>query len=253
MINRKLITEQFNNYVSDYDATNPKVALKIAHTYRVADISEKIVTDLGLSDNDRDIAWVIGMLHDIGRFEQIKRFNTFNDMQSVDHAKFGVRLLFDEGLIERFELDESIYSLVRTAIWNHNLYRIEEGLDERTLEFCKIIRDADKVDIFRANYETPMEDIYNTTREVLINEGISDAVYQAFFEGVAIRHSIKETHIDRLVGHLSLVLELEYPISRSILRDSGYLVKLLEFQSKNPLTMKRLADIREYMDKIGMI
>ena len=40
----------------------------------------------------------------------------------------------------------------------------------------KIIRDADKVDILRVNYETPMEEIYNTNREILITEKITDAV-----------------------------------------------------------------------------
>lgn len=246
-MNTSLIVEQFNNYVKDYDATNPKIALKIAHTYRVATICKRIGENLNLSEDDLDTAWVIGMLHDIGRFEQVRRYNTFEDAKSVNHADFGVSLLFDENLIEKFQIDESIYDVINIAIANHNKYRITEGLSERELTFCKIIRDADKIDILRVNYETPMEEIYNTTIDVLKNDRISDGVYNAFFEESAINHKLKKTCIDRLIGHISLVFELEYPISYEILKEYGYLDKLMSFQSLNDETNERLEVIREYM------
>ena len=120
-MNRELIKNTFREYVKDYNAEDPKIALKIAHTFRVADISEKIAKTIGLNDDDIDVSWAIGMLHDIGRFEQIRRYNTFNDSKSVNHASFGVSLLFDEGLIERFEIDEDILGFIRLAIFNHNV------------------------------------------------------------------------------------------------------------------------------------
>ena len=260
MINRELVVEQFNKYVNDYDAKNPKIALKIAHTYRVAAISEKIITNLIeeqsgnydgsalLSEADIDTAWVIGMLHDIARFEQVKRYNTFEDAKSVNHAEFGVKLLFEDYLIDRFEIDKSLYDVIDVAIRNHNKYRIEDGVPEKNLIFCKVIRDADKIDILRVNYETPMAEIYNTSEEVLVNDAISDEVFNAFFEESAINHSLKRTCIDRLIGHISLAYELEYPISYVILKESGYLDKLMAFESNNAETRERLKSIREYMN-----
>ena len=50
---------------------------------------------------ERDLAYLIALLHDIGRFEQIKRFNSFDD-RNVDHATLGVQVLFDEGMIRQF-------------------------------------------------------------------------------------------------------------------------------------------------------
>ena len=54
------------------------IILKKEHTYRVANLSEKIARSISdiydLSEGDVDLAWIIGMFHDIGRFEQVKRY-----------------------------------------------------------------------------------------------------------------------------------------------------------------------------------
>ena len=236
-MNREIIKKTFTDYVKDYNAKDPKIALKIAHTFRVADISDCIARDIGLDDYDVDIAWTIGMLHDIGRFEQIRQYNTFIDSKSVNHAEFGVSLLFDEGLIERFTIEKEIWNYIKSAIWNHNVYRLPDSLTEKELIFCKIIRDADKIDIIRVNYETPMEDVYNTTSDELRNSKITDSVYKAFYEENAINHSLKKTGVDMLIGHISLVFELEYDISREILKEQGYLKKLMDFESYNEETV----------------
>ena len=70
--------------------------------YRVAALCERIAKAAGMCAYDVELAWLSGMLHDVGRFEQIKRYNTFSDADSVDHAKFGADLLFKDGLISTF-------------------------------------------------------------------------------------------------------------------------------------------------------
>ena len=82
-IDRKRVREAFASYTRKYDVSDPKIALKIAHTYRVADNCEQIAVSIGLSKEDVEFAWLSGMLHDVGRFEQVKRYNTFIDSESV--------------------------------------------------------------------------------------------------------------------------------------------------------------------------
>ncbi len=249
-MDRKKIREQFEQYVSEYDLTDPKILLKYIHTGKVAENCDRIAVSLDLSEEDRNIAWVIGMLHDIGRFEQLRRYDTFMDSVSIDHAMFGADLLFQEGLIERFELETAQYDLIETAIRNHSLYRLPEGLSEREELFCQVIRDADKVDIFRANYETGMEAIYNVTTEELKRSSITPAVLDAFMEGHAVLRSLKQAPLDHLVGHLALTFELVYPESRVIAQEQGYLWKLAAFQSENPETEEKLRRIRERLKEV---
>ena len=243
-MDKEKILREFENYVAAYDLSDAKIKLKYIHTGKVAENSLQIAKSLNLLKEDQGLSWEIGMLHDIGRFEQLRRYDTFLDAESIDHAQFGADLLFGESLIERFDSDVSRYAMIEKAIRCHNMYRLPEDLSEREILFCQIIRDADKIDIFRANYITGMEDIYNVTTEDLEQAEITPEVYDAFMEGHAVLRELKKTPADHLVGHLSLVSELVYPESYKMVWEQGYMWKLAEFHSKNPETEELLEKIR---------
>ena len=252
IIDRERVKNTFAEYTSGYNATDPKIKLKIDHTYRVAELCELIARDLKLDEYETDVAWLTGMLHDVGRFEQIKRYNTFNDVQSVDHANFGADLLFKEGLIDTYVdgfRDDKYGIIVENAIRNHSAFRIDERLDEYTVMFCNILRDADKVDIFRVNVDTPAEDIYNVTTEELKNSQVSPEVMAAFDERHAVLRSCKKTVVDHVAGHIALTFELVYPISLQIANERGYLDKMMAFESDNEVTGKQFEEIRAKLNE----
>jgi len=249
MIDRKWVREQFASYTRNYDPTDPKIALKIAHTYRVADFCERIAKSIGLTDEDVEFAWLSGMLHDIGRFEQVKRYNTFIDSESVDHAEFGADLLFGkEFLIAEYTDDRSLDTMMETVIRQHNKYRIDSSVTGKTLTFCNILRDADKVDILRVNVETPMEEIYNVSEDELLSSGVSEAVMDQVREHHAVRRDIMVSPAEHLIGHIALAFELVYPISWEIAKHQGYLYTMYEFPTRNESTKKALLDTRSELE-----
>ena len=85
-IDRARAQKAFADYAAHYNAADAKVKLKIDHTYRVAALCARIAQSLALPPEDVDLAWLSGILHDVGRFEQLRRYNTFIDAQSVSHA-----------------------------------------------------------------------------------------------------------------------------------------------------------------------
>ncbi len=291
MLNRKAVESFFETYTSTYDSSDPKIKLKIDHTYRVAALCEAIAesanalaaspassssraaknlagspnSDLAwaktpslaragskksevkrsrasslqsTSPVDRDLAWLSGMLHDIGRFEQIRRYNTFVDSQSIDHAQLSADLLFSEGLLQLLPvtLTKEQENILEVAIRSHSAYRLEPDLTEEEYTYCDILRDADKVDIFRVNCDTPKEDIYNVTTEELLTSPVSSGVKKCFDNRIAVIRSLRKYPADYIVGHICLYYELVYPLSRKIAREQGYLNKLLNFPSENPDT-----------------
>lgn len=331
VINRENVINAFAEYVRNYDPSDEKIKLKIDHTYRVAGLCQRIAESLGLSEPDVDIAWLLGMLHDIGRFEQIRRFGTFNDAQSVDHAEFGADLLFKEGLIRKFaegyyeecELARSgdeeagqAYSrqkgcqegklnsrqgnclfaqsdnqsdycqeerkikeflvnndattvddkqiiknnehhnkdtgLLEMAIRQHNKYRVKEDLTERQRMFCDILRDADKVDIFKVNADIPMEIIYDVTTEELKNGIITKEVLESFYKKETVLKSVRRSAVDHIVGHISLLFELVYKESYRQAKEQGYVYKLLDFKSDVPEVNAEFGDMRKYVDEFLM-
>ena len=315
MLNRKAVESFFETYTSTYDSSDPKIKLKIDHTYRVAALCEAIaesanalaaspassssrtaknlagspnsdlawaktpslaragskksevkrsrasittcekrVTNLAsslqsTSPVDCDLAWLSGMLHDIGRFEQIRRYNTFVDSQSIDHAQLSADLLFNEGLLQLLPvtLTKQEAKILELAIRSHSAYRLDPSLSEEELTYCDILRDADKVDIFRVNYDTPKEDIYNVTTEELLNSPVSDGVKKCFENKMAVLRGLRKYPADYIVGHICLYFELVYPLSRKIARQQGYLDQLLHFHSANPDTCSWFSYMRKYI------
>ena len=250
-IDKQAALQAFNAYVSHYDIEKHMIRLKVEHTYRVAELCEQIARSLPLTEEEIDLAWLLGLLHDVGRFEQQKNYGTFNDAISIDHAKYGAALLFsDENAtisIRDFVKDSAEDETIRTAIYYHSAYRVPEELEERTAMFCHILRDADKIDILKVNVEFPLEEIYNVSTEELYSCTVTPEVLSSFDEEHAVLRSLKKTPVDNVVGHISLVYELVYPVSLKIMVEQGYLEKIMDFKSWNPETEQQFVHIRETM------
>ncbi len=247
-INRQQALDAFARYIRPYNAQDPKVKLKIDHTYRVAGLCGRIARSLNLPPEEVDLAWLCGILHDVGRFEQLRRFGTFDDSRSIDHAAASAEVLFDRGGIRDYLEDDAEDALLRTAVANHSAYRLPADLDPRTRQFCDILRDADKIDILRVNVEVPFEEIYNCTTQALLASPVTPAVRDAFYEHHAVLRSLKQYPADNAVGHASLVYELVYPESLRIVAQQGYLWKLLDFRTENPETRQTFAEMRTHME-----
>ena len=156
-IDFKVAKAAFEKYLDEYDRTDDKIHLKIVHTYCVVDAAEEIATRMHLREEDVQLAKIIGLLHDIGRFEQIKRFHSF-EPGTMDHAMYGADLLFGpEQMIRRFVKDPSFDQLICVAIAKHSDFKLEGIEDERTLLHARLIRDADKLDNCRVKLEESME------------------------------------------------------------------------------------------------
>ncbi|MDE7477724.1 MAG: HD domain-containing protein, partial [Lachnospiraceae bacterium] len=202
MIDRRKALAAFEKYTSNYDISDEKVRLKIEHTYRVCELCETIAKSAGFDENEIEIAWLTGLLHDVGRFEQLRRYGTFSDAQSIDHAEFGADILFKEGKIRDYIEDTSEDELLEKAVRCHSAYRIPENYTSHERKFANLLRDADKIDILKVNIIVPLEEIYNVTTYDLKHCMVSEAVMKAFYEEHAVLRSLKKTPVDNVVGHI---------------------------------------------------
>ena len=232
MIDRVRAEKAFQAYASQYDMDNTMIRHKVEHTYRVARNCELIAKSLGMSEEEETFAWFMGLLHDIGRFEQVRRYGTFIDSVSVDHAEFGADLLFSEGVIDRFPvegLSEASLTLLETAIRQHNKLSLPEGLDERSTRFCDLLRDADKIDIFRVVAELPFEQRIGSSKD-LIQEGdeANDEVMTCVREHRCVPRKIRKTRFEGRISHCCMAFEVMYPESRRLIREQGFLNSLLD-------------------------
>lgn len=243
-MDRKQFIRVFEDYVKTFDMSDIQIRLKYEHTFHVAENCDTIARSLDLPPEDVDLAWEIGVFHDIGRFRQVQKYHTFIDALSVDHAELSADILFSEGLIREFTKDSSHDEILEKAIRQHNKFRLSQTLTEREKMFCQIIRDADKVDIFRVNFSTGMENLYKVSSEEVYASGVTPEVYEIFKAHSTIPRDIMKTIGDHFIGHCALAWELVYPKSRELVRKQGYLEKMMDFPTKNPQMKEILEDAR---------
>ena len=234
----------FKEYVSNYNLQDGKIALKVAHILRVSELSKKIATSLNLSEEDIKLAELIGLLHDIGRFEQVRRYNTFIDKISINHGEYGARILFEDNLIERFNVDEKYYKIIKTAILNHNRSKIEDNLTEQELLHSKIIRDADKLDCFYVLLTDDIKNTYGCSAEDMQNETFSSEIIREFKEDRMIDYKKRATYGDIWISHMAYVFDFYYKSSYIVIKEKDYLNKLTQKMNfKNPQTIQMAQEL----------
>ena len=235
-IDRDRARAAFKSYTDAYDATNPRIALKIEHTYHVAEACDAVAREQGWSSEDIDLAWLCGLLHDMGRFEQLRRWDTFKDAESMSHAALGVGVLFGENpddapattsirdFIEADEHDE----LIRASIAYHSDFRLPAQLDERTRRFCDIVRDGDKIDIMRTIADSTVDTVLKVDEDTFLASHFSTPTLAAFDEHRCVARDERDESADYLVGLICFMFELVYPASRALAREQGDIYRLLD-------------------------
>lgn len=246
------VRQVFEEYLDHYDREDDKIRLKITHTYCVVDCSREIAVRMGLSEEDVELAMMIALLHDIGRFEQLRRYDSF-EPATMDHAAEGVHILFEEGMIRRFMEDDRFDDLIRTAIARHSDFKLEGIDDERTLLHARLIRDSDKLDNCRVKLEDSIEVLLNKTAEEAGREPISDVVFQTACEGHSIYSPDRKTAMDYWVSYIAYIYDINFTETLQIIREKNYIPRIA---ARIPCTnedtakkMKRIeADVLRLLD-----
>lgn len=227
--------KSFDDYASHYDRNDGRVELKIIHTRAVVAIMEQLCRLRRLPEHTFNLALLCAQFHDIGRFEQLRQYSTFIDHISVNHAVLSCQVLEENGILD--DLLQTDKKKILTAIANHNKLEIDpsivsaaehadntpSGRDAKEcLELCKLIRDADKCDIFRVFAVDDMMDVVGAPDSQIAEETITPAVLQSIREHRCIDKVIRETYLDQWISFIGYFFDLNYPESMQIAREQGY-------------------------------
>lgn len=244
--------EEFIKYTSNYDLENENIDRKKYHSFRVMEISKQIATNMKLEQEEIELATLIGLLHDIARFEQYKQFKTFKDLESFDHGDYAVEIL--EKDIRKYIQTEKYDEIIKKAIKNHNKLEIEQKLTEKEELFAKIIRDADKIDIL---YEA-VEMFWKNEEEKVNNSIISESVWNQISKEQLIKREkgVKIENIDKVISVIAFIYDINFKESSQILKDKNYIDLIINrFKLKDNETKEKIEEIRknakQYLEEKG--
>ena len=243
------LKEWFNNYVSKFKMQNKEdqdnIELKINHSKRVTNEMENIIEAFELSEEQRYMAKIIALFHDIGRFRQYEKHQTFSDYKSEDHGDLGVSVMKDNDLLE--DINEDNKNQIYKAIYLHNKPQLPE--DDDNLFYAKLIRDADKLDIWNIymnKYE--MENENNYIINLSHKAEISDDVYNKLLNKELIKYSILKTVNDLKLMQMAWIYDINFKSTFEIISERSYIDTIYNSMKENKKAEKIYSEIKNYMN-----
>ncbi|MEW6002202.1 MAG: HD domain-containing protein [Nitrospirota bacterium] len=235
--------ESLKRWFSDYSKSfyslnkedNRNISLKEKHTSNVRKDIVRIAKDLALANDRIMLAEAIALFHDIGRFSQYAKYKTFNDSLSINHGLLGAKILLEERILQN--LPDNEQRLIIESVRFHNTFSLSKSKDQEKILFLKLIRDADKLDIWRVfieYYESPEEKKASAAGLGLPDHpGYSQKVFLHLYKKrVATLASIKSLNDFKLM-QLSWIYDLNFKASLRLLLKRKYTDRMI---SKLPQT-----------------
>jgi putative nucleotidyltransferase with HDIG domain len=224
--------EWFHIYVSTFKYGGEKLRqntiLKENHSRRVKNEILDIGKWLDLKENELRLAEVTALLHDIGRFEQYARYGTFVDAKTEDHAALGVKILERYGVLNCF--NQSLKDLIVKIIGYHNRVKLPRQENETCLFFTRLLRDADKLDIYRVvtEYYNRDDGRRNGALELDLPDtpGISEGVYGDIIKGEIVQFEHVKNLNDFKVLQVGWIFDINFDLTLHHIVSRDYLGKI---------------------------
>ncbi|MCK4563284.1 MAG: HD domain-containing protein [Verrucomicrobia bacterium] len=213
------IKEWFECYVGTFasgdGSFHSPLQLKVDHSKRVADNAQQLAEDLGWNPSEINRAEALGWLHDVGRFSQFAEFGTFTDATSVNHGERGWEIVRETGILSPLKPEEQ--NALLEGIRYHNAKAEPDHLNEESLRFLKLIRDADKLDLFHFVLTSIQKDGFRDLPDMLPQVVLNGPVNPKVIHEIQTRRTCSITEVrslsDFLLMQLSWIYDLNYSAS----------------------------------------
>ena len=242
------LTRLYDAYVDTYREADGELPvmmrLKRVHTGFVVKNAEAIADGEGFTDEEREVALAAALLHDTGRYEQLKRYNTFRDSDSVDHAVFSHDIVVEKGWCRS--------PAVLKAVLYHNRRDLPEDMDPLTEVAAHTVRDADKLDIFRVLEDRVKNTDWRADTRAFWNLAVNDppnpVVVECIEKGQPVDYqNIKSLSDFVLIQVGWMISGLHFATARRLCRERNHLAFRREFlhQLTDSPAIDRVCDIAE--------
>ncbi|HOO77505.1 MAG TPA: HD domain-containing protein [bacterium] len=222
---RSWLEDYLMRFPGDDDDQRRNFAVKRGHTYRVRAEIMALGRNLGLVASAMELAEILALVHDVGRFEQYARFRTFVDRRSLDHAALGADILRSSPALD--PLPPRLRELVLRCVSYHNRAELPAGEGRECLYFTRLLRDADKLDIWRVvtDYYRAGPGERNPALELELPDtpGFSDEVCRSLLEERMVDSGLLANLNDFKLLQAGWVYGINFTPSLRAVRERGYL------------------------------
>jgi len=243
----------FDRFVAGFSGEAPahqrNYDLKITHTHQVCALMRRLAAAEGLSAADQRLAEAVALCHDVGRFPQYRQYRTFNDPLSVNHAALAIQTLKAEGAL--LCLPPKQQELLLQGVALHNVFILPARLRSEVLRLALLIRDADKLDIWRVlieHYTVPVAQRASAvTWELPVTGSCSSRALSEIVAQRMVDRALLETADDFKLLQLSWVFDLNFRESFAILLERDYIETLAALLPQQTGCSQAVAVVKDYV------
>ncbi len=238
-----------NSFIEHFPDLKTNILIKINHSKRVSSISRKIAQANKMDNEMIILSEITGLLHDIGRFEQYTRFQTFSDDQSLDHGDLGGKIIEKE--LKNKPLDTPTLNLVKRATQLHNKKHISGDSPKEEFHLTATIRDADKVDIYKIVTDHYQSTNPNTTLTLDLpdDNSYTHRCIDEIKQGVIVNKKGLRNVNDFKLLQISWVFDLNYKKSLELIVDNQYLDVIFDTLPQDEEIKKIRKQINQYIKR----
>jgi len=252
-----LLREWFTGFCSSFRLSDPEeqrnLALKEEHTSRVCANIRRIAREEALGKERETLAEAIALFHDLGRFPQYCRYKTFKDSASVNHALLGAEILAQAKALDK--MPRNAHHIIIDSVRHHNAFAAPAGLDAERALYLRLIRDADKLDIWRVFlefYRLPQEERASAVSLDFHDlPGCSAEVLAAIGRREMVRLSSVKSLNDFKLLQLSWVFDLNFPTSFRMLAEREYISGLEAVLPPGEEVLRAVEAVRGFAKSCG--
>ena len=254
----QIILDSFHTYadrfIRESDDNLPYI-LKKEHTLAVVANIDILCTELALNAQETFLARTSALLHDFGRFRQYETWNTFSDGASTDHASLGVAEIEAHQILDRLNALEKADITASVAV--HNKFSVPEKMTPRAKLLSRLVRDADKIDIYRVMAEKYLQDRSLRKEENQFitlgleeSQEISDHLVQQLFEHKLLDKNEVKTLNDLKLLQVSWLFDLNFCQSICLVRKRGHLERIFNTLPQTPRIRELEAFIQSFVSRV---
>lgn len=230
-------------FLTGEDALDLPLRVKIEHTAAVRANMARLASALNRSPEDRTLAELAGLLHDVGRFPQYRQYHTFRDSVSVDHARLGLREIGRHRVLHG--MPAATRRELAFAIAHHNAFVLPPHPDQRRTLLARMLRDADKLDIwrvFKAYYVDGRR--LNATVDLHLADtpGFTPAALESLRQGRMVRLADVHNRNDFKLLQIAWIYDLNLAPAFALMLDQGHLEALARTLPPDPAVRRVVED-----------
>lgn len=203
----------FWNFVNKYDTSNSNILRKIIHSFAVADNCFAIACKFQLDESSRNFSYLLGLFHDLGRFPQWEKYQTYNDKKSIDHGDLSSEIV-DKMNCEDLFITERQKEILSLSIKYHT--KPYNGNDKDIIFYNEMIKNADA-------YSNVITTANGAQQMTVQNDGVTPEILDNFINGKPLWIFSPNTKLDRSLMLTACCYYVKYDFLRQDILTKNYI------------------------------